>query len=194
MAQSQLKQGAVLDGFRLESLVHKGGMARLWRVSRDGEPMSLIMKVPILGEGEDPAAIVGFEMEQMILPRLSGPHVPKFIAAGDFAKQPYIVMELPSLLKRLPELPLLYEEVSEIGVKIAAALHAIHRQHVIHLDIKPNNVIIGARQNSLLRKLLGGVSAKVAAEAACTVTVVRPPRQETSAKHAETPVRESSTA
>jgi eukaryotic-like serine/threonine-protein kinase len=89
MAKSQLKQGAVLDGFRLESLAHKGGMARLWRVSRDGEPMPLIMKVPILGEGEDPAAIVGFEMEQMILPRLSGPHVPKFIAAGDFARQPY---------------------------------------------------------------------------------------------------------
>jgi hypothetical protein len=104
MAKSQLKQGAVLDGFRLESLAHKGGMARLWRVSRDGEPMPLIMKVPTLGEGEDPAAIVGFEMEQIIL-RFSGPHVPKFIAAGDFARRPYIVMELieaPSLLKRLP--------------------------------------------------------------------------------------------
>ena len=107
--------------------------------------MPLIMKVPILGEGEDPAAIVGFEMEQMILPRLSGPHVPKFVAAGDFARQPYIVMELieaPSLRKRLPELPLSYDEVSEIGVKIATALEDLHRQHVIHLDIKPSNVII----------------------------------------------------
>jgi len=35
--------------------------------------------------------------------------------------------------------------------------------------------VIGARQNSMLRALLGSVSAKVAAEAACTVTVVRPP-------------------
>ena len=33
-----------------------------------------------------------------------------------------------------------------------------------------------ARQNSLVRALLGSVSAKVAAEAPCTVTVVRPPR------------------
>ena len=145
MAASQLKQGAVLDGFLLESLIHKGGMARLWRVSRGGGSMPLIMKVPILGEGEDPAAIVGFEMEQMILPRLSGPHVPKFVAAGDFARQPYVVMELidaPSLRKRLPELPLSYDEVSEIGVKIATALEDLHRQHVIHLDIKPSNVII----------------------------------------------------
>jgi nucleotide-binding universal stress UspA family protein len=38
-----------------------------------------------------------------------------------------------------------------------------------------DHIVIGARQNSMLRSLLGSVSAKVAAEAACTVTVVRPP-------------------
>ena len=130
MPAPQLKQGAVLNGFRLESLIHKGGMARLWRVSHPDMPMPLVMKVPILGEGEDPAAIVGFEMEQMILPRLTGPHVPKFIAAGDFASHAFIVMELieaPSLLKRLPELPLTPDEVTEIGIKIATALDDIHR-------------------------------------------------------------------
>ena len=37
-----------------------------------------------------------------------------------------------------------------------------------------DHILIGARQNSLLRSLLGSVSAKVAAEAQCTVTVVRP--------------------
>jgi eukaryotic-like serine/threonine-protein kinase len=39
-----------------------------------------------------------------------------------------------------------------------------------------DQVLIGARQNSLLRNLLGSVSAKVAAEAPCTVTIVRPGR------------------
>ena len=39
-----------------------------------------------------------------------------------------------------------------------------------------DHIVIGARQNSMLRTLLGSVSSKVAAEAACTVTVVRPPR------------------
>jgi serine/threonine protein kinase len=36
-----------------------------------------------------------------------------------------------------------------------------------------DHIVIGARHNSLMRKLLGSVSAKVAAEASCTVTVVR---------------------
>jgi nucleotide-binding universal stress UspA family protein len=39
-----------------------------------------------------------------------------------------------------------------------------------------DHIVIGARQNSLRRSLLGSVSAKVATEAPCTVTVVRPPR------------------
>jgi len=39
-----------------------------------------------------------------------------------------------------------------------------------------DHILIGARQSSLVRTLLGSVSAKVAAEAPCTVTVVRPNR------------------
>jgi nucleotide-binding universal stress UspA family protein len=39
-----------------------------------------------------------------------------------------------------------------------------------------DHIVIGARQTSLRRARLGSVSAKVATEAPCTVTVVRPPR------------------
>jgi serine/threonine protein kinase len=85
------------------------------------------MKVPVLQEGEDPASIVGFEMEQMIMPRLKGPHVPRFIASGDFSVQPFIVMERiegESLLPKLANLPLPVAEVTELGRKIALALEA----------------------------------------------------------------------
>ena len=136
--------GVEIDGFRLDELVHRGGMAMLWRVSKPGLGGPMLMKVPRIGEGADPAAIVGFEMELMILPRLDGAHVPKFIAAGDFAQQPYLVMEAidsPSLLKRLPDLPLPCDEVARLGVQIAEALDDLHRQHVVHLDIKPSNIL-----------------------------------------------------
>jgi nucleotide-binding universal stress UspA family protein len=42
-----------------------------------------------------------------------------------------------------------------------------------HVD----HIVIGARQKSLARALLGSVSAEVAGQAPCTVTVVRPPRR-----------------
>ena len=144
MVKPSLELGAIIDGFRIEECIHQGGMATLWRVSRAGETVPLLMKVPKIAEGEDPAAIVSFEMEQMILPRLSGVHVPRFVAAGDFAVQPYIVMERisgKSLVKRLSELPLPYAEVADVGLKIAVALDDLHRQHVIHLDVKPSNIM-----------------------------------------------------
>jgi serine/threonine protein kinase len=144
MAKPLHEPGAIVDGFRLEEIAHRGGMATLWRVSRPGTTMPMLMKVPKIGEGADPAAIVSFEMEQMILPLLSGVHVPKFIAAGDFALQPYIAFECiggKTLLARLGELPLPYAEVADIGAKVAMALDDLHRQHVVHLDIKPSNIM-----------------------------------------------------
>jgi len=105
------------------------------------------MKVPVMSEGVDPAAIVGFEMEEMILPRLSGPHVPRYIAQGDFEVQPYLVMErIPgvSLLPLLHQLPLPIEAVVALGHRIATALDDLHRQHVVHLDVKPSNLLTRA--------------------------------------------------
>jgi len=144
VAPSSLAPGSVIDGFHLDECIHRGGMAAIWRVSREGTAMPLVMKVPNLAEGEDPAAIVSFEMEQLIMPRLSGVHVPQFVAAGDFGAQPYIVMEqIPgkTLLPQLSRLPLPYADAAAIALKIAQALDDLHRQHVIHLDVKPSNVM-----------------------------------------------------
>lgn len=66
MVKPSLGVNTVIDGFRIEECLHRGGMATLWRVSRASTIMPMLMKVPRLAEGADPAAIVGFEMEQMI--------------------------------------------------------------------------------------------------------------------------------
>ena len=141
----RLLSGQIVDGFRLGELIHHGSMADLWEVSGDGENPPLLMKVPVLAEGEDPAAIVGFEMEQMIMPRLRGLHVPRFIASGDFSSQPYIVMERlagDTLLPRLQSLPLPVETVAALGANTADALDSLHRQQVVHLDLKPSNIML----------------------------------------------------
>ena len=145
MAKPHLEPGTTLDGFHIVKLAHKGGMAVMYEVTHPDHIVPLLMKIPMLHEGEDPAAIVSFEMEQMIMPRLSGLHVPRFVAAGDFSRQPYLVYErIPgdTLYKRLDTLPMPTDEVAAIGVKVATALHSLHSQHVTHLDIKPSNIIM----------------------------------------------------
>jgi nucleotide-binding universal stress UspA family protein len=144
--------GRVIDGFRLEQKIHEGGMATIWSVTHPDVAGPMVMKIPFVRHGEDPATILGFEVERMILPRLSGIHVPRFVATGDF-EQPYIVMErVPgrSLLTRLPETPLPLDEVVSLGATIATALHAIHRQRVIHHDVKPSNVILHPEGHAVL--------------------------------------------
>jgi eukaryotic-like serine/threonine-protein kinase len=144
MTKISLQPGAVIDGFTVGECVHRGGMATLWSVIRPDIASALLMKIPRVSEGEDPAAIVSFEMEQMILPRLSGPHVPRCYAAGDFTRQAYVVLEVipgKTLYGRLGDLPLPYEEARVIVWKIATALADLHRQNVIHHDIKPSSIM-----------------------------------------------------
>ncbi len=142
----RLEAGQVIDGFRLDERLHQGGMANLWTVTPLEAPcdVPLIMKVPRIKGGEDPATIVGFEVERMIMPRLSGSHVPRFVARGDFTRQPYIVMERiagDTLRSRFLQAPLPVDEVARIGASVAQALHALHAQHVVHLDVKPSNIM-----------------------------------------------------
>lgn len=145
VARARREPGEVIDGFTLVAPLHAGGMATLWKVTHPDYPDSaLIMKTPKLAEGEDAAALVSFEMECMILPRLSGPHVPKIYAVGDFARAPYLVMEHiagGSLFAWLERLPRPVEEVARIGAAVADALVSLHSQDVIHLDVKPSNIL-----------------------------------------------------
>jgi len=144
MAHRRPRQGEVIDGFTLGAPLHAGGMASIFDVSHPGHAGPMLMKLPHL-DGTDAAHIVSFEMEQMILPRLAGPHVPRFVAARGFeAPNPYLVMErIPgrSLAARERDLPLPVAEVAAIGAKLALAVAALHRQRVSHLDVKPANIL-----------------------------------------------------
>ncbi len=145
MTHQRLQTGSILDGFTIGEKIHSGGMATLWRVTKPGVDVPIVMKVPTILDGDDATIIVGFEMEMMILPRLSGVHVPKYYAVGDFARQPYLVMEYiqgQSLFSFIDRAPLPPDEIVALGAKVATALVDLHRQNVLHLDIKPSNIML----------------------------------------------------
>ena len=49
-----------------------------------------------------------------------------------------------TLHSRIAGSPLRTEELTKIGIQLADALDAAHRHGIIHSDIKPGNVFIGA--------------------------------------------------
>ncbi len=136
--------GLVIDGFRLGEKLHSGGFATIWAVTHPDHALPMVMKVPTILDGQDGPTIVGFEVEQMIMPRLSGSHVPKVIGLGDFDVMPYIVTEKiegDSFLQVFQRAPLPLSDVIEIAARMVAAVADLHRQQVIHLDLKPENFL-----------------------------------------------------
>lgn len=147
IGERRLPPGAEVGGFRIQELLHEGGMALLYAVEAVGEaspPFPLLMKIPRLAFGSHPGCLVGFEVELMILGRIAGPHVPRLVASGRVDGAPWLVMEriggsgLTEAVARAPHAP---AEVVRLMAAVAAAVHDLHRQNVIHHDIKPENVL-----------------------------------------------------
>ena len=137
--------GDEIDGFRLGERLHTGTMAWIYRLLGPDGPLPLVMKIPRLGPGEPAINVISFEQCRMVLGALAqGPHYPTLVAYGDIETTPYLVMEyvegrrLSEWMREAPRAP---EEVAALGAKLALALHEIHRQDVIHLDLKSANVL-----------------------------------------------------
>lgn len=149
-----LSPGAQLDGFVIDACIHSGGMAHIYTVhyangAQDpGFPM--VMKIPRMTAGDGAETIVSFEVEHQLMQVLNGPHVPRFVAAGDLSHVPHLVMEhvpgqtlehwLPTPGR--PSEPIDANALARLGNAVARALHSLHRQNACHLDLKPANVII----------------------------------------------------
>lgn len=143
----KLHAGLVIDGYTLIDLQHEGGMSRLWSVSHPQHANSLLMKLPRIDYGEAVSQVVSFEVERMLMPTLSGPHVPRYFGSGEYEDQPWLVMERISgdtLQSPKFKPPLPAGRVAELGMLVARALDDLHRQRVVHLDVKPGNLLLHA--------------------------------------------------
>jgi serine/threonine protein kinase len=146
--------GTELDGFLIGDCLHAGGMAHIYSVTyaQPGHDpgFAMAMKVPRMTAGDGAENLVGFEVEHQLMQVLTGEHVPRFVAAGDLARVPYLVMErIPgrSVQQWLDQAALerkrpTSQEIASAGAAIAVAAHAMHQQDAVHLDLKPGNVML----------------------------------------------------
>lgn len=138
-----LAAGRQIDHYVLTREIHQGGASDLWQATdlqaNDGMPR--VLKVACRTE----EAMVRLEVEQALLKLLGGPHVPRHCGQGEVDGLPYLVLEHidgPTLHSRLssPQ-PLPWLEVVDLAQRLAVALHHVHRQGALHLDLQPRHIM-----------------------------------------------------
>lgn len=95
----------------------------------------------------DEHSLKALAQETAILERLAHPVIVRGFGAVLEGPRPHLVMEhlegptLSSLVRKYGALPL--EQLIPLSLQLCAALHYLAQEEVVHLDVKPRNVIMG---------------------------------------------------
>ncbi len=159
--------GAMFAGYRVESLIGRGGMGVVYRATdlSLGRPVALKMIAPELAQDE--RFRDRFLKEPRLAASLDHPNVVPIHEAGERDGQLYLAMryvegsDLSTVLAR--EEKLSPERALAVLAQIADALDTAHRRGLVHRDVKPANVLLDEDEHAYLTdfgvtKQVGGAS------------------------------------
>ena len=179
IAAEALPAGSVIDKYRIDALLARGGMGEVYRAQRaDGH-----FEKPVafkLAHREMAFDGRRFHNERQILANLEHPGIARLIDGGlTDGGLPYMVMELvegEDILSYCRRHELGLEQRLALFGQVCAAVGFAHRHLVVHRDLKPSNILVAADGRVKLldfgiAKLLG---ADPAAEGQPTLSLMTP--------------------
>ncbi len=151
--------GDVLDGrYRLVRPLGEGSMGHVFVAHDENLGRSVAIKLIRPDLVQDPVLRAQFLAEARSLARVRHPNVVQIHDLGQWAGAPYFVMELVEgenlevWLARHPE-GLAVDQALGILFQVAVGVGELHRMGVVHRDLKPGNVLIGARNRARVADL-----------------------------------------
>ncbi|MEJ2867330.1 protein kinase [Actinomycetospora sp. OC33-EN08] len=138
--------GSSLGRYRVEGVIGRGGMSTVYRAtdSRLGRVVALKVIDPALARDEEFRE--RFRDEARNTSAVDHPHVVPLYDTDDVDGHLYIAMrfvEGPDLATLVGGRPLAPERTLRLLDQVADALDAVHGHGLVHLDVKPANVLIG---------------------------------------------------
>ena len=134
------------DRYEIIEKVGSGGMADVYKAKCHRLDRYVAIKVLKSEYSDDKTFVAKFRAEAQSAARLSHPNVVNVYDVGEEDGIYFIVMELvegitlKSFIERKSKLDT--KEAVSVAIQIAQGMEAAHSNHIIHRDIKPQNIII----------------------------------------------------
>ena len=142
-----VKDGIYLSGrYQVLSKIGAGGMADVYKAKDCMLNRYVAVKVLKKEYREDENFVKKFRSEAQAAAGLTHPNIVNVYDVGDENGIYYIVMELvegitlKKYIEKKGKIP--YKEAVSIAIQVAKGMQAAHSHHIVHRDIKPQNIII----------------------------------------------------
>jgi len=144
--------------YRLKDKIGSGGMSVVYRADNAmGKQGEVALKVLRDEHFEDKESRVRFQREAEISYRLTHPNIVRIFETGIHSNVPFIAMELlkgVTLEERLKSGPLPVGDGIGIACQVADAIDFVHRDEILHRDLKPGNIMLLPSTGSYKVKLM----------------------------------------
>ena len=137
--------GTKLGPYEILAPLGAGGMGEVYRARDTRLDRSVAIKVLPEHLAADAGLKQRLERESKAISALQHPNICTLFDVGSQNGVDFLVMELlegQTLADRLEKGPLPIAQAVTIGVEVAQALEAAHRQDIIHRDLKPANIML----------------------------------------------------
>ena len=136
---------AIADRYLIDHELAQGGMGAVY-LARDARHGRVVAVKVVSPEAVSGIGLTPFLREISTVAKLQHPHILPLYDSGEAAGHPFYVMpyirggSLRTRLKAETRLPVAV--VSRLTAGIAAALEHAHTQHILHCDVKPENILL----------------------------------------------------
>jgi eukaryotic-like serine/threonine-protein kinase len=140
-----LTSGTKLGPYEIQSPLGAGGMGEVYRARDTRLDRSVAVKVLAGHLPASPELKQRMEREARAISSLNHPHICQLYDIGSQDGTDYLVMEFlegETLAGKLRRGPLPLAEVYKIGIAVAEALAAAHKNGIVHRDLKPGNIML----------------------------------------------------
>lgn len=145
--------GKSIKGYELLERIGTGGFGAVYRALQSTIDREVAIKIILPGLSNNPGFIRHFEAEAQVIARLEHPHI---VPLHDYWRDPdgaYLVMRYlrgGSVRDALVDGAYDLVSASFLLDQVASALDLAHRNHVVHRDVKPGNVLLDEDGNAYL--------------------------------------------